>query len=81
MIFRTLSAVDNKKMNNNNNATSDMTETDTARNNVISVVPERDVAVITQDDIAFDDQTAIVRQRKKYNEKKNTVACFYPKEL
>ena len=69
-------------MNNNNvdNHTRDTTEAD-ARNNVISVQPEGNVAVLTQDDITFDDQTAIVRQQKKDNEKANTVACFLPKQI
>ena len=70
-------------MNNNDidSPTSDMMETDIPHNNMIPVLPEGDVTFITQEAITFDNQTAIVWKRKKNNEKKNTVACFTPKEL
>ena len=67
--------------NNTNNPTRNMTDADIPYDNITPVLPKGDVTVMTQDAITFDDQTAIVRQRKKDNEKKNTVACFYPKEL
>ena len=67
--------------NNINDPISDMMETDITHNDMIYVLPEGDVTVITQEAIIFDNQTAIVRKRKKNNEKKNTIACFSPKEI